>query len=308
MFSHLWRKSYRLSSLLATIPSIFYGCFYILLIPLFATIYFLYDGDFYHTTIQYERVLDTESDKLLSELHQAFIESFRSVHESDHAVIDGWVMNVGSVSFYSLGITKDTVSFGMVGRFFSDERFPREVLVSRRLTIPLRTSISRVDPGTGEMRDCRWIAIEDDSIGVLAGRKPLPLRQLFVSPLTNGIGPLTRVLCNRRDVSTQLLGLANAKSGFPGELRGSFSRMLYLSAVTITTLGYGDILPRTNRARLLVALEAVLGIIVIGLFLNSLARERDVPVRQSDAGFDVKGVPLAESAAENGGGAPLGDR
>lgn len=53
---------------------------------------------------------------------------------------------------------------------------------------------------------------------------------------------------------------------------GAFKRMLYLSAVTITTLGYGDIVPNSDTTRFLVALQSVLGIIIIGLFINSVAR------------------------------------
>jgi hypothetical protein len=64
-----------------------------------------------------------------------------------------------------------------------------------------------------------------------------------------------------------------AIAGFPGESGGRRSRMLYLSMVTITTLGYGDIVPLTTRARLLIGFEAVLGIVVIGLSLNSLSHE-----------------------------------
>jgi hypothetical protein len=64
---------------------------------------------------------------------------------------------------------------------------------------------------------------------------------------------------------------AEAKRGFPSRTSGSYSRMLYLSAVTITTVGLGDILPISNRARLAVAAEAVMGVVLIGLFLNALA-------------------------------------
>ena len=53
-----------------------------------------------------------------------------------------------------------------------------------------------------------------------------------------------------------------------------FLRMLYFSAVTITTLGFGDIAPISTKARMLVMLESVLGIILIGLFFNSLALAR----------------------------------
>jgi len=51
-----------------------------------------------------------------------------------------------------------------------------------------------------------------------------------------------------------------------------FTRMTYFSAVTITTLGFGDIAPISDKARWAVALESILGIICIGLFLNALAR------------------------------------
>ena len=50
----------------------------------------------------------------------------------------------------------------------------------------------------------------------------------------------------------------------------SFFDFLYFSAVTITTLGYGDILPNTTYIRLLVMVETLLGIIIIGSFLSTL--------------------------------------
>ena len=48
--------------------------------------------------------------------------------------------------------------------------------------------------------------------------------------------------------------------------------MFYLSTVTITTLGYGEIVPITTPARLLVAFEAFLGTVIIGLYLWALTR------------------------------------
>ncbi|QOP42042.1 potassium channel family protein [Sulfurimonas marina] len=51
----------------------------------------------------------------------------------------------------------------------------------------------------------------------------------------------------------------------------SFIESLYFSIVTITTLGYGDITPKTDMARALTALESLAGIFIIGIFLNSLA-------------------------------------
>jgi hypothetical protein len=51
--------------------------------------------------------------------------------------------------------------------------------------------------------------------------------------------------------------------------------MSRIFSVTITTLGYGDITPQTESARILAALEACFGIVTIGLFLNAVARRSD---------------------------------
>jgi hypothetical protein len=64
-------------------------------------------------------------------------------------------------------------------------------------------------------------------------------------------------------------------AGDPTSISGGWWRMLYFSAIVITTVGFGDIVPMTNIARLCCALEAVLGIILAGLFLNAVAGRRD---------------------------------
>jgi hypothetical protein len=56
----------------------------------------------------------------------------------------------------------------------------------------------------------------------------------------------------------------------------TFTQSWYFSVVTITTLGYGDITPQTEMARTLTSLEAVLGIVVIGFFLNAVAKSADM--------------------------------
>lgn len=56
---------------------------------------------------------------------------------------------------------------------------------------------------------------------------------------------------------------------FPGKW-DSFIHSAYFSAVTITTLGYGETYPETDLIRVAVSLEAVLGIFIVGFALNSL--------------------------------------
>ena len=52
---------------------------------------------------------------------------------------------------------------------------------------------------------------------------------------------------------------------------GKFLNSFYFSIVTVTTLGYGDILPVGELAKILVGLQSFLGILFVGLFLHSLS-------------------------------------
>lgn len=65
--------------------------------------------------------------------------------------------------------------------------------------------------------------------------------------------------------------LLNMQDGILQDNNRHFGTFLYLSIVTITTLGYGDIIPLNGTARLLVGVEALTGVVLMGLFLNSLS-------------------------------------
>lgn len=51
----------------------------------------------------------------------------------------------------------------------------------------------------------------------------------------------------------------------------SLVESFYFSVITITTLGYGDITPKSDLAMFLTSMEALLGIVVIGIYLNAVA-------------------------------------
>jgi len=51
----------------------------------------------------------------------------------------------------------------------------------------------------------------------------------------------------------------------------TYFRMLYLSLVTITTVGYGDVVPITTKTRLFVGSEAILGLVLLGLLINVIS-------------------------------------
>ena len=46
--------------------------------------------------------------------------------------------------------------------------------------------------------------------------------------------------------------------------------LLYLSVVTLSTLGYGDVLPFTPQARMLAAIEAIIGQLYLAVLIARL--------------------------------------
>lgn len=62
-------------------------------------------------------------------------------------------------------------------------------------------------------------------------------------------------------------------------LQGDYSYplldFLYFSAVTITTLGYGDILPNSTHVRLLVMIESFVGLLIIGCLVSTVFWKRN---------------------------------
>jgi len=60
------------------------------------------------------------------------------------------------------------------------------------------------------------------------------------------------------------------ETGLPASDGISRHSLLYLSLVTLTTLGYGDVLPVSQPARMLAALEAVTGVLYIAITVARL--------------------------------------
>jgi len=74
-------------------------------------------------------------------------------------------------------------------------------------------------------------------------------------------------------------GMILVFAGFYFFSRDSFGKLdtfgdsIYFSIVTITTLGYGDILPINSMGKFMVSLEAITGVILLGFFLIRVSLE-----------------------------------
>lgn len=80
-----------------------------------------------------------------------------------------------------------------------------------------------------------------------------------------------------------LRDLIPAPGNHPENVPIGFLDALYLSIVTITTLGYGDITANTPWFRIVTAAEAVIGIILLGLGISALWSEQQKSIAEKKA-------------------------
>lgn len=266
----------KISDKFGQIPSMGYALVYLFAIPIFAMIYWKLPSSFYHSTVQYERVLNSDANAILQELRTEIIDVFNTYHKGDYAEEGNWKLNINEISLSSLKPEQEKTRFSLVLNLDGIND-----LEGAKLNILLRIYIeNKLTYATQGPKD-KWLTVvkraEIENVSALT-ISPLLLFPYDINsevPATeeNRITwlPISEPLHNK------VLGFSQTIKGFPVNASGSYSRMFYFSAVTITTLGYGDIVPITNVARITVAIQSIFGIVLIGLFLNSLAREQKMP-------------------------------
>lgn len=243
---------------------------YLSLIPLFAIVYTFFAEDFYHATAPYEESVvsahETLADALLSEVQTAATASYGR----EHAVDSSLEIDTESIRFPRLDYEDDSFTLGfklnahLEGNSLSTEFYARvEFSVAPNIA-------ERVFPTDPAKDRYIWqpLLVEFRPIGRYVARQSV-LGDLDATILFPG---------NRLVLGTaiyqRLRAQQRAELGFPIDVNGSLPRMLYLSGVTITTVGYGDVLPTSDITRVLVMTEAVSGVLLAGLFLNAVARPR----------------------------------
>ncbi len=255
---NLKEKLVAISDYFAQVPSLLWGGAYFLCILLFAVIFTFSSSGFYHSTSQFERSLDYDSQEILESI-ESILKPMSNFSPDSY---DGWTLAEDKFSVHSLRTYENKVEFSVYTMFTRNTD-----AVGKNTTFYF---IRNPELSTCTENDCYSTRILQTNEPILDKEKKL-------------ITLIPQVLSYYSDISlietpfaldSKIDGYVAAKNGFPSESSGNFGRMLYLSIVTITTLGYGDIVPISDLNRFLVGLESILGMVIIGLFLNSLSRER----------------------------------
>jgi hypothetical protein len=257
--------------------SLILGIFYLLAIPVFALIYGSMPQDFYHSTVQYEPTLTTDADKVLTSLRDAAVADYEAARGTSALEVPGWVGDVRDVRFSDLQTDVQWIGFRV---FYNLKRGspPTQELVYGSVDVRLAlTGVFRELLPTGAIV-YRQATVVPPS-GVAGSPEPaasaLPIPSLSETDLfvaKSAVGQVAPgILALPQAVDDALVGYWRAARGFPSAASNEMVRFLYLSAMTVTTVGYGDIVPLTDTARTATAVEAVYGVVMAGLFLASLA-------------------------------------
>ncbi|MBB4372762.1 hypothetical protein GGD63_005574 [Bradyrhizobium sp. cir1] len=268
LFQQIAKGGGRFFDFLGRVHPIAYLFFYLALVPLFAVIYTRLDGSFYAPYAQYEGAGSEDRRAVIEMLSTKLWHHLWCIDEQVNKAGGLWRFHTKELYILpKLKIEGSFVEFEAEIMLLKPER-PNEPL-----TIPINRPVvvSRVPMQFGPIG--RYPA---DWMQIKYNRKELePTLQGFVSSAvpeceTKLVGSET----DRARVEAFVGGLNND----PLKVSGKFDRMLYFSVVVLTTLGFGDIVPMTPWSRRLVAGEAILGMIIMGLMLNAVAtRARSKP-------------------------------
>lgn len=240
---------------------------YITTIIVFAAIYYFISDQFYHPYVRYEEAMRSEATSLRVALTKSFRDSIK-----EHSIIaDGVVLDSDSSIVTEVTpegselLVRLWIRIIKQGPNYSETQFPLLLRLK-----PVALSITRKP---GEEALLTSFPEVDAQQGI-----PLPevLSQVFgdIGVIRAGIRKAVQQIVITQDDLTRMRAFTAGFSGFPNRVPGVAGRMLYLSTVTITTVGYGDIVPLSGLARFLVGLEATLGIVLLGLFISSLTVQR----------------------------------
>jgi Ion channel len=281
----------------------FWGMLYLLLIPFFAFIYdtfFPYSFSYSVRSDEKEEWKSNIEYELETSLHKDFARSIMRISLDDSLRVpnknrlsynkgryyifvpqnyknkENEYYEFNPVNFREIKIYNDTISMNLnLLVKESKSKYGYDV------TLQMQSVISEINISKSLSFNLVDISYPDSSSRFFKIRLRLSKQSLAEtkSKYENIIIPFGKVIYEKSfsdlilsDKSIQLLSIIQeVNQGKMKEVGSNYYRMFYFSAITITTTGFGDIVPITEGARLTVAFETILGVILIGLFLNSLS-------------------------------------
>lgn len=283
-----------------------YAILYLACIPSFAGLYSLIPSDFHHTMVRYEKSLAEDLEVIRRGVEKDLNVHVRSQHGGRRIVDHGWTVVSKTIRVSNPMYQDGAFRFSLVIALEKDGEHGPERLSGNLTEMSLGLESTPIINDQGELNYyLKKVEFDGESFVEFDPYTLLSNPPAWVR--ATGKPPRIPFLPIAAPLQDRLGAYARGIDGFPASSSGTFGRMLYLSAVTVTTLGYGDILPISMTARALVACEAVGGIVLIGLYLASLSSgiegSRGHQAAGPDPDPDPSAAPMAGNARTSAGAA-----
>jgi hypothetical protein len=237
---------------------------YLVAIFAFATAFWSCSNEFYHPYVIQEAPFKDESSWLKEEV----TEPIRAVFSANSQLGDGFAIQAASVRIAALNITEYGVSLGVPILITKNDQPVLMAMLPLIIQVGIWKELPKAD-GTTNVEF--QVAIDPQRVFPLPDESPSPaIPQQTWHEIQVRLKKIVGKIEVSQDVQETINSLASANRGYPNKIPGVYWRLVYLSAITITTVGYGDIVPISGLTRLLVAIEATFGIVLLGLFVNSV--------------------------------------
>ena len=247
---------------------------YFVTILAFACLYRMEIDGFFHSTVRYETSTMQQHGHLTRLLTEAIVAQLgtngreKPTDNGRVRLTDDWELLVGDIQVQDLVADQDGITYTVRAASAAPDGITT-VQNWFYLAMSMQSNALRLTtyPG-GRERVTRITKVQRQAVD------PGPPHVFDVYPPvgTGSDDPTIAYVDMSPDLESELIAFHAAINGLPAGIRGGFWRMLYLSAGTIATLGIGDILPIRSMTRILVAAESMIGIVIAGLFINSLFR------------------------------------
>ena len=288
LFSRRLRDWYR------RVPAIAFGITFLMMIPIYALIYYFYiPGEFYHSTITSEPHYFDEVQAVDRDLLVAMTSDLQAAYGTDALLLDDGDLvcldRLQNVDFavsdmgYLQWALIAPVSTAPEGDLQQCTDAPATSVEVLNVSANLGGNISVVGLSTeGAPADNEWLVVTFASQASQDASSALFGPPVDDSHFRIGQDGIYYQFAIPETLADRVQGVINASRGDATGIPGEFARMVYLSAITTTTVGYGDIVPITARARLFAASESIVGVILVGFFLNSVAARRSRRIAEGE--------------------------
>ncbi len=260
---------------LAKVPPLIYVGLYLAAIPAFAAAYYSLPNDLYGPYVRFEYNAWSDSYNIGIMIQNIIRQTLIKRLQQPPLLVDDYeIQQPESVYVQRLTAIDDSkIKFDVYAMVW-DKAKKGNIQIPIPVIIDWASRVIATAGSEGKLISRNFRYVELDS----TGRVPSDLetltrsvfKQLFHSSESVFSDELPLIeLSNDEEfkISTFFDGL----SGNVTSVSGSYWRMFYFSTMVLTTVGFGDIVPMTPLARAVVTGEAILGVIIIGLFLNAIA-------------------------------------